>query len=116
MAGGPDNLLALHLRRALPLVALALVLGAWGASLAGRHRVGQLDLSGFGRCEDVLEALQRDEYVARHALPYARAAVLLDGLAFLALFAAAAAGGQRLAVWIGVAAVWLASAWVHALS
>src|SRR5437868_8348031 len=63
MVVGPENRLALRLRRALPLVALALVLVAWGASLAGRHRVGRLDLSGFGRCEDVHEALARDGYV-----------------------------------------------------
>jgi hypothetical protein len=79
----------------LPLLALALLLAAWGVSCLGQYRASQLDLSRFGPCEDVCEALGRDGYVAKFLLPYFTAAVLIDGLAVLGLCAAAAAGQFR---------------------
>jgi hypothetical protein len=79
----------------LPLVAFALLLAAWGSSYLGQHHGSQLDLSRFGPCEDVCESLGRDGYVARFQLPYFTAAVLLDGLAVLALGAAGMAGQFR---------------------
>jgi hypothetical protein len=75
------------------LVGLALLLAGWCADFVGRYRVSQLDLSAFGPCEDVPEALVRDGYVARQALPYISVAVLLDGAAVLVL--AWAIGGGR---------------------
>ena len=76
----------------LPLIALALLLAAWGASCLGQHLASRLDLSRFGPCEDVCESLARDGYVAKFELPYITAALLLDGLAVVALFSAGAVG------------------------
>ena len=97
-----------------PLVALALVLAAWGVSCLGQYRADRLDLSRFGGCEDVCEALARDGYVAKLQLPYFMAAVLLDGLAVLPLLAAAAIGQVR---WLGalVALLWLPTIAWHGL-
>ena len=91
-----DSRAARRPKPVLPLVALALLLVAWGASSFGQYRSSRLDLSRFGRCEDVCEALARDGYVAKFQLPYFTASVLLDGLAVSALVTAAAVRQFRL--------------------
>jgi hypothetical protein len=75
----------------LPVIALGMLLAAWGAVCLGRYRADHLDLSRFGRCEEVFEALARDTYVLQFQFPYITTAVLFDGLAVAALFAARAA-------------------------
>jgi hypothetical protein len=77
------------LKRLLPLLSFALLLAAWGAYFLGQHRANALDLSQFGRCEDVCDALRRDAYVAGYLVSYFGAAVALDGLAAVTLIGAA---------------------------
>jgi hypothetical protein len=87
----------------LPLAALGLVLAAWGAFSLGQYRASQLDMSRFGGCVEVYEALACDGYRARVQLPYFTAALVLDGLATAALIAAGTAGQFRvLAVLAGL--------------
>jgi hypothetical protein len=95
MVDVPDVPTAPRRKPLLPLVALGLLLAAWGSSCLGGYAASQLDLSRFGRCEEVFEALARDGYVARFQLPFLTAAVLLDGLAVVALWAAGMAGQFR---------------------
>jgi hypothetical protein len=80
----------------MPLIALALLLGAWSASCLGQYRSSHLDLSRFGPCEEVCEALAKDDYVGHFQLPYFTTAALLDGLAVMMLLAAGAFGQFRL--------------------
>ena len=80
----------------LALIAFSLLLAAWVSSCVGQHRAAQLDLSRFGDCGDIYDALNRDGYVAKFELPYFTAAVILDGLAVLALFVAYTSGQFRL--------------------
>jgi hypothetical protein len=98
------------------LFPLALLLAAWGTYAAGDYRINRLDLSRFGPCADIPEALARDGYVARHFLPYLGAAVFLDTFAFLALCLAGAVGRPRVVLVVAVGLVWLASAGWHGLS
>lgn len=101
--------------RLLPLIALGLILAAWGAVAAGRERVSRLDLSRWGTDLDIPERLAIDEYCSRHFLPYIRAAVLLDAVALGALFWAAARGRFRV-LSVLVAVLWFASVGWHGLS
>jgi hypothetical protein len=99
------------------LAGLALLLAAWGANLAGWYRVRHLDLSGFGRCEDVPEALARDCYVAGQFWPYISAAAALDGAAIIVLACAGARGrGCVLGLALGLVALlslgWHGLLWV----
>jgi hypothetical protein len=98
----------------LPLIALALLLGAWSASCLGQYRASHLDLSRFGPCEEVFEALARDYYVGNFQIPYFTTAALLDGLAVMMLLAAGAFGQFRL-VGVLVAILAMPSAAWHLL-
>jgi len=60
------------------ILGAVLLLGAWGAEFRGHYRVEQLDLSQFGPCPDIPDALRRDGYVAAHLSPYFAAAAGLD--------------------------------------
>jgi hypothetical protein len=102
-------------KMALPLVALGLLLAAWVVYWVGQYRATQLDLSRFGRCEEVYEALARDGYVARFQVPYFAAAVLLDGLVFVSLLSAVVFGRFRL-LGVLVAVLWLPTLAWHALA
>jgi hypothetical protein len=68
----------------ISVVALQLLVCAWGAYFAGRYMISQLDTSRFGKCEEVTEALARASYIANRSLPYYRAAVALEALALAA--------------------------------
>ncbi len=99
----------------LPLLALGLVLAAWGAVFADEERVNQLDLSGWGTDLDIPERLAIDRYVARHYRPYIGAAVVLDGLASALLFWVGRRG--RLGMFgVVVGVVWLLSTGWHSLN
>src|SRR5262245_46000028 len=112
MTEPPDARSGRRQKPILPLVGLALLLAAWGMFSLGRFRASQLDLSQFGTCDDVYDAVVRAAYVARHQLPYFTAAAMLDGLALVVLFAAVACGPFRvLAVLVGV--LWVPSAGLH---
>ena len=86
---------ARHPKPLLTLIAFTLLLTAWGSSVVGQHRAGQLDLSRFGPCDDVCDALNKDGYVAKFQLPYFQVALFLDGLAVITLVAAFVAGRFR---------------------
>ena len=60
------------------ILGVVLLLGAWGAEFRGHYRVEQLDLSQFGSCQDIPDALRRDGYVAAHLSPYFSAAAGMD--------------------------------------
>jgi hypothetical protein len=108
------------LKRLLPLLNFTLLLAAWGAYLLGQHRASALDLSQFGRCEDVYDALRRNASVAGYLVPYFGAAVALDGLAAVALIVAAVRaqiavrGFVAAAVLCHWSAVWHMMCWVMA--
>jgi hypothetical protein len=95
MANAPEGPATHRARPFLPAIALGLLSSAWGASCLGEYRANHLDLSRFGPCEEVFEALARDGYVKGFLLPYFTAATLLDGLAVGALVVAVAAGKFR---------------------
>jgi len=101
--------------RLLPLIALVLVLAAWGAVAAGRERVGRLDLSRWGTDLDIPERLAIDEYCSGYFLPYVRAAVVLDAAALGALCWAGVRCRFR-GLGVLVAVIWLGSAGWHGLS
>ncbi len=87
----------------LPVLALAFVLAAWGVVVAGKERVSRLDLSRWGTDQDVLEALQIDQYEARHFLPYLVGALELEGVAYALLYWSTRRGRLRLfgvVVWV----------------
>jgi hypothetical protein len=97
-----------------PLVCLAVQIAAWGMLFLGRWRVSQLDLSAFGQCTEVFEALARDGYVVEHFLPFAAAAYALSFLVLPALAWAALRG--RPVVLVGaLGVVWLLSVGLHGI-
>lgn len=102
-------------RTLLPtLICLALQLAAWALIFAGSFHVRHLDLSEFGDCSDVPEALRRDTYVASQFVPFICAVVLLDLFALAALFWAISDGRPR--VFVAVLAITgLASMAMHGL-
>jgi hypothetical protein len=102
-------------RPLLLLIALGLLLVAWGIWYAGRQRASRIDLSLFGPCEDVCDALTRDGYIASIQLPYYRAAFLLDVAALVTLLAAGILGQFR-TVGILVVLMWGPTITWHALS
>jgi hypothetical protein len=67
-----------------PVLAIASLSAAWVAVFAGRDRIGRLDLSMFGPCQDVPEALARDAYIGSQIQPYFAAAIAFDVTAVLA--------------------------------
>jgi hypothetical protein len=83
MVDRPGLIRTTRWRLVLPLAALGLALAAWSIFCLGKYRVSQLDLSRFGPCEEVFEALRRDGYTAEFLLPYFAVAVLLDGMALV---------------------------------
>jgi hypothetical protein len=79
----------------LPLISLTLLFVAWGFIAAGRYRVSQLDLTRFGRDQDIFEAMNRDAYIGGVLWPYFTIACLLDLLAVILLFKASEVGQYR---------------------
>jgi hypothetical protein len=67
---------------------LGLLAAAWGIALAGRYHASRLDLSRFGDCGDVCDALTRDGYIARQVLPFWFAVVATDVAAAVMLYRA----------------------------
>ena len=115
MAGESINRFIGRLNAVLPFMALALLLAAWGTFVLGRSQAHQLDLSGFGRCEDVYDRFARDGYVARFMFPYLTAALLMDGLATVALVAEVFAGRFRL-LYVLALVLWLPTCALHGLT
>jgi hypothetical protein len=85
-------------------IGVMLLAFGWAVEFSGRHHTNQLDLSRFGKCEDVCESLARDSFVAKEIRPYWRAATCLDGLALLAVVWQLSGGRFRLlGVIVGIA-------------
>src|SRR5262245_31339220 len=77
-----------RLLRPLPwqTATLALLVAGWVTFILTREYVSRLEEQ-YGPAPDVVDALKRDAYVGRRALPYFSVAVLLDVLAALTLAA-----------------------------
>jgi hypothetical protein len=71
---------------------------------AGLRHTAALDLIAFGKCEEVFEAMRRDEYVGGQMLPYVRNAALLSWTAMAVFIWAVFRGRVRvIGVMVGIA-------------
>jgi hypothetical protein len=99
----------------LPVISIALLLGAWSIEFMAHYHISRLDLSRFGNCDEVPGALARDTYVLSQWHPYLAASILLDAMAFMALFGSVIVDRFRI-LSFPIAALWLISAIWHCLA